>query len=75
MPPDHAAAAALGATLRAYRFDRYRTKEAADAKPRLTTLYVLTDDPDAARAAWTAAAAIAQGTALAATSSASRPTC
>jgi leucyl aminopeptidase len=64
MPAAHAAAAALGAMLRSYRFDRYRTKEAADAKPKLTTLQVLTDDPDAARAAWPASLAVAQGAAL-----------
>ena len=64
MPAAHATHAALGATLRTYRFDRYRTKEAADSKPRLATLQLLVDDPDAARAAWPAAAAVARGTAL-----------
>ncbi len=64
MPPEHAARAALGAVLRSYRFDRYRTKEDADAKPKLATLRVLTDDPEAARAAWPAAEALARGTAL-----------
>lgn len=64
MPPDHAAHAALGAVLRAYNFDRYRTKQPDDAKPRLGTLRILTDDPDAARAAWSAPAAIAHGTRL-----------
>ncbi len=64
MPATHAAHAALGARLRSYRFDRYRTKEAADLKPRLASLTVLADDPDAARAAWPALDGIAQGTAL-----------
>ena len=64
MPAEHAAHAGLGAMLRSYRFDRYRTKEAADAKPRLATLQVLTDDAAAARAAWAGPAAIARGTAL-----------
>ena len=65
MPPDHATAAALGAMLRSYRFDKYRTKEAADAKPKLTTLTILTDDPDAATAAFPAARSIADGAKLA----------
>ena len=65
MPPGHAAAAALGAMLRSYRFDRYRTKEAADAKPKLSTLQVLTDDPAAAQAAFPAAKAVADGAAMA----------
>ena len=56
--------AALGAVLRAYRFDRYRTKEAADAKPKLASLSVLTDDAAGADAAWPAVHAIAHGTAL-----------
>jgi len=53
--------AALGATLGAYRFDRYRTREKAEDKPRLGMLTVLTNDPDAARAAWPALAAVAHG--------------
>ena len=65
MPASHAAHAALGARLRSYRFDRYRTKEAEDAKPRLGTLTVLTDDPDAARPPGPRSTAIARGTRLA----------
>ena len=61
MPADHAVAAALGATLRAYRFDQYRTKEPVDDKPKLKTLTVLTDDPGAAQAAWPPAEAVARG--------------
>ena len=64
MPPGHAAHAALGATLRAYRFDRYRTKEGADDKPKLHTLHILTDDHAAAEAAWAPLAATARGVAL-----------
>ena len=60
-----AAAAAMGATLARYRFDRYRTKEKPEDKPRLARLTVLADDPDAARAAWTPARAVAEGVALA----------
>lgn len=64
MPPDHATAAALGAMLRSYRFDKYRTKEAADAKPKLTKLHILTDDPEGATAAFPAVSAVAHGAAL-----------
>ncbi|MCB9947893.1 MAG: leucyl aminopeptidase [Rhodospirillaceae bacterium] len=39
-----AAAFAAGARLRAYRFDRYRTREKAEAKPSLSDLVVMTDD-------------------------------
>ncbi len=64
MPADHAAHAALGAMLRSYRFDRYRTKEAADAKPKLAKLQVLSDDPEAAHQAFRGPLAIAHGTEL-----------
>ena len=64
MPASHAAHAALGAQLRSYRFDRYRTKEKAEDKPKLATLQIMADEPDAARAAWPALAAVANGTAL-----------
>ena len=50
---------ALGLTLRAYDFGRYRTGEAAP-KPR-GTVTILVDDPDAARAAMVPVAAVAEG--------------
>ncbi|MDT7952468.1 MAG: leucyl aminopeptidase [Acetobacteraceae bacterium] len=65
MPAAHAGHAALGAQLRSYRFDLYRTKEGADAKPKLTTVRVLTDDVGAAKAAWPALEAIARGSEIA----------
>jgi leucyl aminopeptidase len=52
LSPDQAAGVALGATLRAWRFDRYRTKEKPEDKPRLTSLAVLTAETDAAATAW-----------------------
>ncbi len=64
MAPSHAVHAALGATLRSYRFDRYRTKQDADAKPRLAALQILTDKPGDASQAWPAAQAVAHATAL-----------
>ena len=62
---DHAAAVAMGAVLRAYRFDRYRTKEKADDKPKLAELSILCADPAAAATAWEPMAAVAEGVFLA----------
>ena len=61
MPASHAAVAALGAVLRAYRFDRYRTKEKPEDKAKLARVTVLTDEPGAAEAAWTGLRAVAEG--------------
>ena len=60
-----AAEVALGAVLRSYRFDRYRTKEKAEDKPKLSTLTVLTAEPAKAKAAWEPLDAIAKGVFLA----------
>jgi leucyl aminopeptidase len=56
-----AAEVALGAALHAYRFDRYRTQEKAQDKPKLTALSVLTADPPAATDAWRPLAGVANG--------------
>ena len=61
LAPELAAAAAHGAVLRSYRFDRYRTQEKADEKPRLERISVLARDPAAARAAHAPMQAIAEG--------------
>ena len=61
LAPTHAAHAALGAALRAWRFDRYRTTLTAEDKPRLAAIQVLTSDVEAARSAWTPLAAIRDG--------------
>ena len=58
---DQAAQVGLGAALRRYRFDRYRTKEKAEDKPRLSGVSVLTANPDAAQSAWTPLKAVANG--------------
>jgi leucyl aminopeptidase len=55
-----AASIAFGATQRRYRFDRYRTKEKPEDKPKLAALTLLTDYAEAA-ALWPAKAALAQG--------------
>ena len=65
LPPDHAAAAAMGAALRAYRFDKYRTKEKPEDKPKLQSLAVLCADPAQAAAAWAPMQAVVDGVTLA----------
>ena len=62
MPVDAGAAAAAvaeGARLRAYRFDKYRTKEKPEAKPTLETLTVMTDAAAEAEAAFADRAKVA----------------
>jgi leucyl aminopeptidase len=56
-----AAIVAQGAALRAYRFDRYRTKEKPEDKPKLGRLTVLAADPEAAGAAWEKRRALVEG--------------
>jgi leucyl aminopeptidase len=56
-----AADVALGAVLKSYRFDRYRTKEKAEDKPKLTKLSVLTGDSAKARSVWDNNRAVAEG--------------
>nr|WP_294549115.1 leucyl aminopeptidase [uncultured Rhodopila sp.] len=56
-----AADVALGAVLRAYRFDRYRTREKPEDLPKLAKLTVLTAETAKARTAWERAEAAAKG--------------
>ncbi|WP_426959608.1 leucyl aminopeptidase [Muricoccus radiodurans] len=56
---------AMGAVLRAWRFDRYRTKEKAEDRPRFAALKILTDDPGQAKADWASRRAVAEGVFLA----------
>jgi len=56
-----AAHAALGVTLAAYRFDRYRTKEKPEKKPTLETIEIAVDDVAAAKAAFVPLQALADG--------------
>jgi len=53
--------AGLGARLRSYRFARYRTREAAEKKPKLRQITILTEDAARARGAWAPLAALAAG--------------
>ena len=56
-----AANVAYGARLASYRFDKYRTREKADAKPSLEALTVSTDAAAAARRRWRALDKVADG--------------
>jgi leucyl aminopeptidase len=56
---------ASGALLRSWRFDRYRTTEKAEDKPKLGKLVFAADDLAAARAAFAPLKAVAEGVFLA----------
>ena len=64
-PAEAAAHLALGAALRAYRFDKYRTTEKPERKPSLETLTVVGPEADAAREAYKSLEAAAQAVAFA----------
>ncbi len=57
---EEAAGALLGLRLRAWRFDEYRTKLAADKRPTLDTVHVV-NAPAGTQAAWERASATAEG--------------
>ncbi len=61
LKPGQAAEIALGAVLRSYRFDRYRTKQKPADKPKLTGLTVLTDHPKRAETAFEPLKGVAAG--------------
>ncbi|MEA2951571.1 MAG: leucyl aminopeptidase [Alphaproteobacteria bacterium] len=66
MKPDQAADLALGAQLRAYAFDRYKTKRKDDEeKPTIVKVTLGVADPAAARKAWEARQAVADGVIIA----------
>ena len=56
-----AAEIGFGAALRAYRFDRYRTKEKPEDKPKLEKLTLLTTEAGKTKSAWEPLAATAHG--------------
>jgi leucyl aminopeptidase len=56
---------ALGAVLRSYRFDRYRTQEKPEDKAKLSKLTILTPEVPKAKAAWEPLNATAKGVFLA----------
>lgn len=65
LSPELVAHAALGAGLAAYRFDRYRTTQKADARPSVAFCTLATSDPQAAQAAYAPLEGLAQGVAFA----------
>jgi leucyl aminopeptidase len=66
MKPDEAADLALGASLRAYAFERYKTKrKEGEEKPALSSVTVAVADTAAARKAWQSRAAAGEGTLIA----------
>jgi leucyl aminopeptidase len=60
-PATTAARLASGAHLKSYRFDKYRTKEGKDAKPKLKNLTLQSDDPAAAKRRYAPLGAVADG--------------
>jgi len=65
LAPGLAASLALGLVLRAYRFDRYRTTEKEEDKPKLERIAVATSDATKAKAAFAPMQAVADGVFLA----------
>ncbi len=66
MKPDDAAEVALGARLRAYSFDRYKTKKKDDeARPQAVRLTIAVANAAAAGKAWQRRAAVADGVVIA----------
>jgi leucyl aminopeptidase len=61
LDPARAARVGMGAALKAYRFDRYRTKEKPEDKPKLAKLTFLMAGADKAKAAFAPLAAVARG--------------
>jgi leucyl aminopeptidase len=61
LQPVQAAEVAFGAVLRAYRFDKYRTKEKPEDKPKLNKITVLSAEPARAKAAWEPLEGVANG--------------
>ena len=65
MAPEFAAAFAMGMALRGYRFDRYRTTEKEEDKPKLERVSLATGSVPDAKAAWAPMRAVADGVFLA----------
>jgi len=63
--PALAAHLALGARLKSYAFNRYRTKNLEEHESRLAKITIVTGDPVAAKHAWAREAAVAEGVVLA----------
>ncbi|OYY04529.1 MAG: leucyl aminopeptidase [Acidocella sp. 35-58-6] len=64
LAPDLAAHIGLGARLRSYRFDKYRTTEKEDEKPKLASFKILSASAVKSEAAYAPLAAVAEGVEL-----------
>jgi leucyl aminopeptidase len=65
LSPTLSSRAALGVSLAAYRFDKYRTTEKAEKKPSIKAVWLAVDRPAQAAKAWERDAAVAKGVLLA----------
>jgi leucyl aminopeptidase len=65
LPPEQAGDVALGAMLKSYRFDRYRTKEKPSEKPKLAKLTILPSEVGPAKTAWERLGPVGDGVFLA----------
>jgi leucyl aminopeptidase len=63
-PADIAAQLAFGAALRAYRFDKYRTKQKPEQKPSLAGVTIATDTAGEGKKAYRALGAVAEAVAF-----------
>ena len=61
LPAALAASFGMGALLRAWRFDRYRTREKEEDKPKLERLAIAAAEPNAAKQAFAPMRAVADG--------------
>jgi len=61
MPPAMAAHLAFGVALRGWRFDKYRTTEKPEDKPKADKVSIATSAVPAAKAAWVPLKAVAEG--------------
>ncbi len=59
--PERAVRYGLGALLRSYRFDKYKTKEKPEDKPSLTKVRIMVANPAAAKRAFAGPAKVADG--------------
>lgn len=59
--PERAAHYGLGALLRSYRFDKYKTKLKPEEKPSLTKITIMVENPAAAKRAFASLEKIAEG--------------
>jgi leucyl aminopeptidase len=63
--PEQAADVALGITMRSYSFEKYKTKKKEDEAPKPRRFALAVADPRAAKRAWEAGRAVADGVAFA----------